>query len=57
MAKRPVLSSYWDDRRQEVTHKIEIQGTNKYLLFTDETLRDLQRQIEAATKADHVRGT
>jgi hypothetical protein len=48
MTKRPVLSSYWDERRQSVTHKIEIQGTNKSLLFTDETIRDLQRQIERA---------
>ena len=57
MTKRPVLSSYWDERRQAVTHKIEIRGTNKSLLFTDETIRDLQRQINAAMKADHARTT
>ena len=54
---RPVLQSYWDNRRQAVTHKVQIQGTNKFLLFTDETLADLHRQITAAMKADHARGT
>lgn len=45
-----MLSSYWDHRRNAVTHKIEIPGTSKFLLFTDETIRDLHHQITAAVK-------
>ncbi len=54
MMRRPVLSSYWDERRQAVTHKITISGTKASLLFTDETLADLYAQISAAMKADTV---
>jgi hypothetical protein len=47
MALPPVLTSYWDHRRKALSYKIEIPGTRKYLLFTDETLADLANQIEA----------
>lgn len=55
MSRRPVLSSYWDERRQAVSHKVTIAGTKASLLFTDETIRDLQRQINEAVKAQDVR--
>jgi hypothetical protein len=55
--RRPVLRSYWDDRRQAVTYKVTIEGTNSSLFFTDETIRDLQRQINEAVKADRARAT
>lgn len=47
---RPTLSSHWDNRRQAMTYKVAIDGTSKFLLFTDETLRDLHEQITEATK-------
>lgn len=52
MTKRPLYSSYWDNRRQAVTHKIEIQGTGKFLLFTEETFADLMKQVQATKAAD-----
>ncbi|MCP2626502.1 hypothetical protein NLB33_27030 [Mycolicibacterium smegmatis] len=50
---RPVYSTYWDNRRGAVAHKIAIEGTNRFLLFTDETLSDLLSQIEEASKGTH----
>jgi hypothetical protein len=50
MARSPALTSCWDARRQETSYKIAIEGTNKFLLFTDGTLRQLQAQINKALK-------
>lgn len=50
MTRRPLLTSNWDSRRQELSYKVAIEGTGKHLLFTVETLRDLQSQIDAALK-------
>jgi hypothetical protein len=52
--RRPVLTSSWDARRQVNSHKVAIEGTGKFLLFTDETLRQLQAQITEAMKARRV---
>jgi hypothetical protein len=52
---KPVLSSNWDDRRNRTTFKVRIEGTTKWLMFTDETLRDLQSQIDAALKGSNDR--
>lgn len=57
MTQAAVLSSHWDQRRQATTHKITIPGTSRFLLFTDETLLDLERQITAALKASNACGT
>jgi hypothetical protein len=57
MTHRPVLTTNWDRKRQQRTHKVQIEGTNRFLLFTDATLSDLYDQI-AAVKGidrDHVR--
>ncbi|MDV6246879.1 hypothetical protein [Rhodococcus opacus] len=50
----PVLTSHWDNKRQEVTYRVQIEGTSKYLLFTAETLADLQSQINSATKGTNT---
>lgn len=57
MSARPaVLTSSWDQRRQAVTHKVAIEGTGKFLLFTEDTLRDLRSQIDKAIEGtDHAR--
>lgn len=47
MNRSPVLTSCWDARRREISYKLTIEGTNKFLLFTEETLSDLCSQIEA----------
>lgn len=54
MIRGPVLTSSWDARRQETSHKVAIEGTHKFLLFTDDTLRVLQDQINEALKARRV---
>ncbi len=54
MTLRPVLTSSWDARRREVSHKLTIEGTGKFLLFTDATLHLLQVQINEALKAPRV---
>lgn len=46
----PVLTSTWDARRRETAYKIAIEGTGKFLLFTNGTLRHLQAQINEALK-------
>lgn len=57
-AKPAVLTSSWDPRRQAVTHKVTIEGTGKFLLFTEETLRGLRLQIDKALEGPrHVRAT
>lgn len=48
MIRRPVLTSSWDPRRREISYKVVIEGTGKFLLFTDESLRLLQAQITKA---------
>ena len=50
MTRSPVLTSSWDHRRRETSHKVAIEGTSKFLLFTDESLRLLQAQIAEALK-------
>lgn len=50
MIRLPVLTSSWDSRRRQTTHKVAIEGTGKFLLFTDDTLRQLQEQINEALK-------
>ncbi len=47
MIRSPVLTSSWDARRRETSYKIAIEGTGKFLLFTEATLSDLIDQIEA----------
>lgn len=49
---RPVLRRYWDNRRGHTAYKLSIDGTSKYLLFTAETLADLQNQINEALKGN-----
>jgi hypothetical protein len=51
---RPRLESYWDPKRQAVAYKVSITHTSKYLLFTEDTLRDLQSQIGEALKGTSV---
>lgn len=50
MTNSPVLSSSWDRKRHGTTYKVAINGTSKFLLFTDDTLRQLQAQIDEALK-------
>lgn len=47
MINRAVLSRNWDSRRQATTYKVAIEGTHKFLLFTEDSLNDLLTQIEA----------
>jgi hypothetical protein len=53
MTRSPVLTSSWDHRRRGTTYKVAIEGTGKFLLFTDDTLRQLQAQINEALKGAH----
>lgn len=47
MTNRPVFTRTWDSRRQATTYKVTIEGTHKFLLFTEDSLNDLLTQIEA----------
>lgn len=53
--RQAVLTSNWDNRRRDMTYKVSIDGTGKYLLFTAETLQHLRKQIDEAMKANHAR--
>ena len=55
MTRSPVLTSGWDHRRREMSHKVAIEGTGKFLLSTDDTLRQLKAQIDAALKGNDDR--
>ena len=46
----PLLSRSWDSGRNAITYKIEVAGTNKFLLFNEERLLDLQAQIGDALR-------
>lgn len=48
MSNLPGLSSHWNARRSETTHKITKQGTSAFLLFNDAELLRLRDQINAA---------
>jgi hypothetical protein len=50
---KPILSRYWDTRRKQTAYKIKIAGTSAFLLFTPETLADLQEQINEAMKGNN----
>jgi hypothetical protein len=53
-----VLKAYWDHKSNAVTHKIEIPGTSRYLLFSGAELAALREEINAALEgADHARAT
>ncbi|CPV43139.1 hypothetical protein [Mycobacteroides abscessus] len=47
MTNRPVFTRNWDTRRQATTYKVAIEGTHKFLLFSEDSLNDLLTQIEA----------
>ncbi|WP_165692512.1 MULTISPECIES: hypothetical protein [Mycobacteroides] len=47
MTNRPVFTRNWDSRRQATTYKVAIEGTHKFLLFSEDSLNDLLAQIEA----------
>jgi hypothetical protein len=46
----PGISTHWNARRQEVTHKITKQGTSAFLLFNDAGLLRLRDLIDAALR-------
>ncbi|MBE5489325.1 hypothetical protein E3G71_001836 [Mycobacteroides abscessus] len=47
MTNRPVFTRTWDSRRRATTYKVAIEGTHKFLLFSEDSLNDLLTQIEA----------
>jgi hypothetical protein len=55
MTRPAVLTSNYDHRRQSMTYKVAIEGTGKFLLFTEDTLRDLRSQINEAMKGNNDR--
>ncbi len=46
----PVLTSNWDPKRGQMTYKLSIEGTTRFLLFTEDSLRSAQSQITEALK-------
>lgn len=53
----PVLHTHWNAKRSEVTHKIGKAGTSAFLLFNNDELAALRRQIDAALGGNDVRST
>lgn len=47
MTNRPVFTRNWDPRRQAVCYKIALEGTHRFLLFSEDSMNDLLTQIEA----------
>lgn len=54
MRHRPIVESYWDAQRSRVSYKVSITQTTKFLLFSEDTLRELQSQITEALKGTDV---
>jgi hypothetical protein len=50
----PLLSRSWDAKRNGITYKVEIVGTNKFLLLSEDLLLDLQAQINDSLKSRGV---
>ena len=56
IARQPLLTT-WTDPQHGRTHRVEILGTGRFLLFTDETLASLRDQINQAGLPKTRRGS
>lgn len=53
-AMRPEVTTHWDKERNAKTYRVKLEGTSKFLLFTEETLGELHDLIHQALKGtDH----
>lgn len=56
IARQPLLTT-WTDPQHGRTHRVEILGTGRFLLFTDETLASLRAQIDQSDLPRPRRGS